>query len=313
MRATVLLLAVACVLVACDQSTSPDAVAPMTSASTQGERKVKQAELGDETCASYPPPFEAGYLPRGFSDRLRKGAGLFKGTDYPTEGLLGHYLGPRDTIHINFETDPGPLPYEPANPKPIRVQLGRTTIGKIEGGFAVRFSFVGCPYRMDTYGISRRETTNVVKGLSDIGGPSYECATGIEGNGFKPGEPIPPRPYFVPFNRWQSPVRGGCLSVLAGRKLRWDDEAGTEKGSRARGAIWIFDFGRAFIVKGRDFLFSDLGSPIRVVDYSGRGLDARLIVQSLKDCGLATFVVRTRQFESASGNYPCPPSDKAPN
>ena len=304
MRTTALFLVLACVLVACDPSTSPDAVAPTTSASLQVEETVRQAELEDGTCASYPPPFEAGYLPRGFSNRLRKGAGLFKGTDYPSEGLLGHYLGPRDTIHINFETYPGPLPYEPANPKKIRARLSRATIGTIEGGFAVRFSFIGCPYRMDTYGISRRETIKVVKGLQDRDSP--ECRTGIEGKGLKPGEPIPPRPYFEPFNLWQSPVRGGCIAVHAGRKLKWDDEAGTERGSRGRGAIWIFDYDRAFSVRGIDLLYSDLPSPIRVVDYSGKGLDARLIVQSLRDCGLATFILRTRRFERASGNYPCP-------
>jgi hypothetical protein len=88
--------------------------------------------------------------------------------------------------------------------------------------------------------------------------------------------------------------------------LKYDDEAGTEKGSRRRGAIWVFDYGRAFIVRGIDVLYSDLPSPIRVVDYARKGLDARVIVQSLRDCSLATFVVRTRQFESASGNYPCP-------
>jgi hypothetical protein len=116
-------------------------------------------------CAETPPPFEAGYLPDGFSARLRKGAGLFKGTNYPTEGLLGHYIGPREGIHINFETDPGPLPYELNNARPISTLGTNGRIASIEGGFAVAFTFKECDYRMDTYGISRKETLQVARGL----------------------------------------------------------------------------------------------------------------------------------------------------
>jgi hypothetical protein len=121
--------------------------------------------VAHDQCDAYPPPFEATYLPDGFSARLRKGAGLFKGTDYPTEGLLGHYLGPRETMHINFETDPGPLPYELNNARPILTLGTNGRIASIEGGFAVGFTFKECDYRMDTYGIHRKETLQVARGL----------------------------------------------------------------------------------------------------------------------------------------------------
>jgi hypothetical protein len=117
-------------------------------------------------CDVYPPPFEASYLPNWFGARLRKGAGLFEGTDYPTEGLLGHYLGPREGMHINFETDPGPLPYELDNAQRISMLGSSGRIASLEGGFGVGFTFKECDYRMDTYGISRTETLKVARGLT---------------------------------------------------------------------------------------------------------------------------------------------------
>lgn len=126
-------------------------------------------------CAEYPPPFEAGHLPDGFGARLRRGAGLFRGTDYPTEGLLGHYLGPRETMHINFQTDPGPLPYELNNSRPIFTLGSNGRIASIEGGFGVGFTFKECDYRMDTYGISRKETLQVARGLISRNQRSDRC------------------------------------------------------------------------------------------------------------------------------------------
>lgn len=121
--------------------------------------------VAQNPCVESPPPFEASYLPDGFGARLRRGAGLFRGTNYPTEGLLGHYLGPRETMHINFETDPGPLPYELDNTRRISTLGSNGRIASIEGGFAVGFTFRECDYRMDTYGISRKETLQVARGL----------------------------------------------------------------------------------------------------------------------------------------------------
>lgn len=148
------LVGIALFLVACsaDPAPRPSAATPSPTA---------------DPCASYPPPFEATYLPAGFHRGLRKGAGLFKGAegDYPTEGLLGHYRGRFETTHANFETRPGPLPYEPANPKPMRVLGGPGRIGTIEGGYAVEFSLGDCDFRMDTYGVSRAETIRIARGL----------------------------------------------------------------------------------------------------------------------------------------------------
>ncbi len=106
-------------------------------------------------------------MPEGFKDKLRKGAGLFKGTDYPTEGLVGHYRGKTDGTHVNFEVQGGPLPYEPANPKRLKVLGEPGRIGSIEGGFAVEFSLDECDFRMDTYGVSREDTIKIANGLEE--------------------------------------------------------------------------------------------------------------------------------------------------
>lgn len=161
-----LLVGVALLLGACDGGKEPEAIGTEPPAS-KPPRATPSNEPTANPCADYPPPFEASYLPEGFSPRLRKGAGLFKGAEdlYPSEGLLGHYRGPVEVLHVNFQTRPGPLPYEPGAPRPLRV-LGRPgAIGSIEGGWSVEFSLGGCDFRMDTYGISRAETVKVAKGL----------------------------------------------------------------------------------------------------------------------------------------------------
>ncbi len=158
------------VLVACGETTEPRAAGSSTPARSVTPDKEPEDGPPADPCAEYPPPFKASYLPEGFKKKLRKGAGLFKGAgaDYPTEGLLGYYRGSADTVHVNFETRPGPLPYAPANPHPLRGVLGRRgEIGKIEGGWAVEFSLDECDFRMDTYGIDRAETVKVAKGLHE--------------------------------------------------------------------------------------------------------------------------------------------------
>ncbi len=160
-------------LAACGDSSGPKAADSSTPAASATPEKKPKDDPPANPCADYPPPFEATYLPEGFKEKLRKGAGLFKGAkgagaDYPTEGLLGYYRGPVETVHINFETRPGPLPYEPANPHPLRGVLGeRGEIGKIEGGWAVEFSLDDCDFRMDTYGIDRAESVKVAKSLRE--------------------------------------------------------------------------------------------------------------------------------------------------
>lgn len=130
-------------------------------------KKVATSLTPADRCRTYPPPFEATYLPDGFSHELRPSAGLFKGTSYPTEGLLGHYVGRHETIHINFQVKGGPLPYLPGNPVPLTVLSRPATIGGIEGGYAVTFTNGPCDFRMDTYGISREETLEVAGGLRE--------------------------------------------------------------------------------------------------------------------------------------------------
>lgn len=155
------------VLLGCGGNSSGDeAKSSLPQPSPTAEARSTEEPPADP-CASYPPPFEASYLPEGFKDKLRKGAGLFKGTDYPTEGLVGHYRGKTDGIHANFEVQGGPLPYEPANPKPLKVLSGPGRIGVIEGGFAVEFSLDECDFRMDTYGVSRADTIDIAKGLEE--------------------------------------------------------------------------------------------------------------------------------------------------
>ena len=154
----------AVVLWACSSDVAPND--PQESQPTIAESRRTPREKKEDPCAKYPPPFEATYLPNGFRDKLRKGAGLFKGTDdYPTKGLLGHYLGPSEVSHVNFSTDPGPLPYEPSVTKPLIVLGDRGNIGKIEGGWSVEFSYRNCDFEMDAYGLTRDETTRTAKGL----------------------------------------------------------------------------------------------------------------------------------------------------
>ena len=169
-QARAILLWVVVALVGCGETAEP----PASQASIPPGSATPMTEPKDDPpadrCTEYPPPFEASYLPRGFDNELRRGTGLFgRAADaYPTEGLLGHYRGPVETVHANFETRPGPLPYEPANTHPLRGVLGRRgEIGKIEGGWAVEFSLDNCDFRMDTYGIDRAETVEIAKGLHE--------------------------------------------------------------------------------------------------------------------------------------------------
>ena len=153
----------------------PDPATPAPDPATPAPAQSPPTATPDPTppvdpCAEYPPPFEATYLPDGFSHRLRRSAGLFKGTNYPTEGLLGHYRGSMETIHINFQIRHGPLPYLPARTRPIRVLDHPGKIGSIEGGWSVKFSNDRCDFRMDTYGITRAETVAVARGLGAIRG-----------------------------------------------------------------------------------------------------------------------------------------------
>ena len=165
-----LLLALLLLLVGCSESSEPRAgSSPSPTAPATSEPKPSDEPPADP-CADHPPPFEATYLPEGFKKELRTGAGLFKGAGgYPTDGLLGHYAGPVEVLHVNFETRPGPLPYVPANPHPLNVLGERGRIGKIEGGWAVEFSLDGCKFRMDIYGLDRVETVKVARGLREAG------------------------------------------------------------------------------------------------------------------------------------------------
>jgi hypothetical protein len=157
-----LALAVAVLPTGCDGGSPPGAGPP---AAPSTSSPPAPTPVPDHACAKYPPPFEATYLPDGFHERLRRGAGLFKGTDYPTRGLVGHYLGPAEGIHVNFQMRPGPLPYEPGAPRPLRVLGRRGAIGTIEGGWSVEFELGDCDFRMDSYGITRSETVKVARGL----------------------------------------------------------------------------------------------------------------------------------------------------
>jgi hypothetical protein len=166
-----LLLALPLLLVGCSESSEPRARSSASPTAPATSQPRPTDEPPPDPCADYPPPFEATYLPEGFKKKLRPGAGLFKGAEdlYPSEGLLGHYAGPVEVLHVNFETRPGPLPYVPANPHPLNVLGGRGQIGKVEGGWAVEFSLGGCKFRMDTYGIDRVETVKVARGLREAG------------------------------------------------------------------------------------------------------------------------------------------------
>jgi hypothetical protein len=170
MKRSICLLVILGALAACEPGESP----PQTR-----ETSSPSPAIVADRCAKMPPPFRATYLPRGFDSKLREGAGLFRGTDHPTEGLLGHYLGPRETIHVNFQVAGGPLPYEQVNIQRTPVLGRRARIGSIEGGYAVEFSVKDCDFRMDTYGISRRATIAVARGLAPWSRRAQRCPTDL--------------------------------------------------------------------------------------------------------------------------------------
>ena len=133
-----------------------------------------------------------------------------------------------------------------------------------------------------------------------------ECPAGIEGEGLKPdGEPIPPRPYFQSFNLWRTRTAKWCVVVHAGVQKAWDAEAAVERGT-APGDVMIFEFAEHFVLHDLDLLDSALPPPVRIVDSRGKGMGAELTLQSLEDCSLASFRLRSRTFEGTSGDFPCP-------
>ncbi len=138
-------------------------------------------------------------------------------------------------------------------------------------------------------------------------GASDPCPVGIEGDGLEQsGEPSPPKPYFYPFNLWRTRVGSRCIVVQAGRQAKYDAGLDREKGSRRRGALLLSDFRENFTLRDMAELFSPLPAPIRIVDVHGKGMKSELILQSLEDCSLASFRLRSREFGPAAGNYACP-------
>ena len=163
LRGSLLALLIA---VACDAGPARDAGSTPGSDGSTTRATRPSHQPPPDPCADYPPPFEASFLPEGFDRGMRRGAGPFKGTNYPTDGLVGHYRhGKSAGIHVNFQVRGGPLPYEPAAPRPLTVLGAPGRIGTIEGGFSVEFSLDDCDYRMDTYGLSRADTVNVATSL----------------------------------------------------------------------------------------------------------------------------------------------------
>lgn len=132
-----------------------------------------------------------------------------------------------------------------------------------------------------------------------------ECPTGIEGEGVEAGESVPPRPYFLPYNTFRTRIGKKCAMVLAGLKQKWDPESAVEKGSERQGMVMLFGFPKAAGVRDSS-LYSPLKAPIRIVDYDGKSRGATLVLQSLIDCELASFALRSQDFGAADGNYSCP-------
>ena len=155
-------IAIACLVSGSGCRSEP---APKASGITPAGSASPNAET--DSCAKFPPPFKATYLPPGFNRKLRRGAGLFQGTDYPTNGLLGYYRGNNEGVHVNFEVHGGPLPYKPADPQPLKVLGSPGQLGVIEGGFAVEFALEDCDFRMDSYGINRAQTVKVARRLRE--------------------------------------------------------------------------------------------------------------------------------------------------
>jgi hypothetical protein len=120
------------------------------------------------------PPFDATFLPAGFSNQLLPGSGgqITIGADgsitpiEPPDPNVNHYAGEPGVFIDWFRGDAG---HRAAIPEPLTV-LGRSAeFGDIEDGFVVNFSVDDGPcgtYAMLAYGVTEADTKSVAAGLA---------------------------------------------------------------------------------------------------------------------------------------------------
>ena len=140
---------------------------------------------------------------------------------------------------------------------------------------------------------------------------SEECPEGIEGKGLELVEHYPPKPYFESFNLWRSQTGTGrtavCLSIVAGQYQSHASE-GEDDPTRYEPNGWLFLFGDyRHDNDGIGTREVPLPRPVRVVTYYGRGYNAVLRLQSLKDCSTIAYDVSSATFkpDTFRGILPC--------
>ena len=119
-----------------------------------------------EECSKLPLPFEATYLPAGFDAELRPGGasdGPGRKTDLP--GSLGYYRSKKGGMGDYIDIMENGAPFWPSEPMAIPVGDRPGKIGRIEGGFSVRFMWSKCDYLMLSYSLSFDELRRVAEGL----------------------------------------------------------------------------------------------------------------------------------------------------
>lgn len=124
-------------------------------------------------------------------------------------------------------------------------------------------------------------------------------------------ESYPPRPYFESFNLWRTRTTTGrtkCLTIVAGRQIRHESEGENDPVIYEPNG-WLFIFGDYRHDKdGIGSRAVPLPKPVRIVMGSGEGYRAKLLLQSLTDCSVNAYDVRSGKFEpnTFNINIPCP-------
>lgn len=153
-------------------------------------------------------------------------------------------------------------------------------------------------------------TTTTLRNGSQSGRPA--CHRGRltgRNSGLHRQDIFPPRPYFEMFNGWQAASPTDCVVIAAGQQQIYTGDGGPLK-YRQRGALFIRGDDRT--PNQIDLLYSPLLRPIRIVAASGYGYATRLVLQSLRNCSVVTFLLRTSEFEPIPGGtgavdaYSCP-------
>lgn len=137
--------------------------------------------------------------------------------------------------------------------------------------------------------------------------PALPCNTGTT----QVRHYLPPRPYFLAYSFWSTRVGDACVTIAAGRQMVHESQGENDPNvfRRTGGLFALRDLRTPNVIDTHDV---PLRGPVRVVEYSGRGYEARLTLQSLRDCSIILFDLKTNQFVPIPGGsaaeeaYRCP-------